>query len=101
MASFCDLPDEIILHVLSFLPSKFQILKISVVCRRLKELLTSSWYWRSQYIQLCGSQPDRELSTIRLWQKGCIQSEFALAAARGNTNLNSLKGMIMLCNLNV
>lgn len=92
MATLLDLPDEIILHILSFVASRNQILTVPRVCQRLRQLIENQWYWRSRYVQLCSAQPVLELASMRLWQEGCIQREFALTAAKRTAPQTELKG---------
>lgn len=90
----CDLPDDVLLHIFSFLASRQQILTVPGVCHRFKLLITTQWYWRGRFIQLCGVQPARELPTIHMWQEACVQREFALGAVRNSTTQSSLSGRV-------
>ena len=92
MAKLDDLPDEIITYILSHLPSRQQVSTIPRVSRRLRQLVSSQWYWRSRYVQLCGAQPLTELPSVREWQEGCLQEEFALGIANTKQNSTVLKG---------
>ena len=91
MADLLDLPDEVLVYILSFIPSRRQIL-LSLVCQRLKLLVDTAWYWRAQYVRLCHGQPLLELESTRLWQLACIQREFALSCTDPATSHEFLKG---------
>lgn len=86
-----DIPAEILLMILSRLPSRTLITQIPLVCKRFRDLVDAT-HWRTRYVRLAGSQPLKERSLLREWQEGCIQSEFALAAVEGDLTLSSLTG---------
>ena len=95
MATIHDLPDEIILYICSFIPSKVVIATLSSVSRRFLELLSQGWYWRSRYVNSLSSQNTIGLlDELRMWQLGCIQGEFAIAAATGMAQNKQFKGKI-------
>lgn len=94
MASLDDLPDEIITYIFSYLPSRQQVSTIPRVSRRFGQLVSSQWYWRSRYVQLCSAQPLTELPSVRAWQEGCLQEEFALRITNNTQNHTVLKGVI-------
>lgn len=84
MAELLDLPDEVILQVLSYLPSRQQIQSVSLVCRRLKVLVSTAWYWRAHYDKLCnGLQPPLEIDSTKLVQEACILTEIASKPPHG------------------
>lgn len=89
MSGLCDLPDEVIVYIFSLLPSRQQVLTVPLVCQRFRRLVGSVWYWKTRYLQLCsthhGAQPLLELPSLRLWQEGCIQGEFARATVTNPT----------------
>ena len=91
-----DIPAEILLIIFSHLPSQTLITQIPLVCRHFRDLVATHWYWKMHYVHLAGSQPLKERELLREWQEGCIQSEFANAAARKKLSLSSLTGTVVI-----
>lgn len=89
-----ELPDEVLLHIFSFLASRHLLLAIPGVCKRLSGLVDTPWYWRTRFVQLCQAQPLTELGGLRRWQEACTQRELALAVAKKAANQSVLQGMM-------
>ena len=87
-----DIPAEILLLIFSHLPSQLVATQIPLVCKRFRNLVATSQYWRTRYVQLAGAAPFKEPSMLREWQEGCFQIEFPLAALRERLTLNTLTG---------
>ena len=93
----CDLPDEVLIHIFSFLRAREQILTIPRVCQRFRALTDTEWFWRAHFMRLRGGvQPMVELESMRLWQEGCLQRELALALHRNTAAQDLLQGTIVL-----
>jgi len=93
MASIDDLPDEIILHICSFLPSRVVITSLSAVSRRFLELLGQEWHWRRRYTSALAAAPGAVLlEGVRAWQRGCIQAEFTVAISSKTAKTRQFKG---------
>ena len=90
-ANLLDLPDEVLVQIFTLLPSRLQVLPLSLVCQRLKALVDTVWYWRTHYVRLCRGQVLLEVDGIRMWQEACIQRDFSLACNTTNKNV-TLKG---------
>lgn len=84
MASLYDLPDEIILYICFFLPSREVIATLPRVSHRLYDMLSVDWYWRSRYSKLLNGAGRQTLvlGGRKMWQLGCIQAEVMLAASK-------------------
>ena len=87
-----DIPTEILLMIFSQLPSQMVVTQIPLVCRHFRDLVATSWYWKTRYVRLAGAAPLKDPSLVRGWQEGCVQSDFALAATMEKLTLNSLTG---------
>ena len=83
-----DLPPEIVLNILSYVPSKEVLLNVCRVCKRFNEMLRSEWYWRTRYVQSIAAQPVVSGLDLQQWQLGCMQAEFMEMAHRGARNLS-------------
>ncbi len=95
MATILDLPGEIILHICSFIPSRELIVTVSSVNSRFRDLLYQEWYWRSRYVNcLSGGLNGEVVAGIKMWQIGCIQAEFTVAAATGTAKYIQFKGTV-------
>lgn len=93
MTGLLDLPDEVIVQILTFIPAKELVVSVSLVCQRLKVLLETTWYWRAHYVRLCkGQQPLLELHNTRLWQEACMHWDFATTGC--SDNQHTLKGNV-------
>ena len=90
-ANLLDLPDELLVQIFTLLPSRLQVRSLSAVCRRLKVLVDTEWYWRTHYVRLCRGQAMLEMDSIRMWQEACIQRDFVLACSPTNKSV-TLKG---------
>lgn len=89
-----EIPTEILLMIFSQLPSQTVVTQIPLVCRHFRDLVATSWYWKTRYVRLAGAAPLKEPSQVREWQEGCVQSDFALAAVMQKLTLNSLTGTV-------
>ena len=78
--------------IFSRLPSQTLVTQIPLVCKQFRDLVATTWYWKTHYVQLSGSQPLKDRAGLREWQEGCIQSEYTLAGVRESLTLNSLTG---------
>ena len=94
MACLYDLPDEIILHICSYLPSREIIETLLRICHWLHDILNTDWYWRSRYLKLLSGDRQRLIlfaGERKMWQLGCIQAEFILAVSMNQAH-RILKG---------
>lgn len=87
-----DIPVEILLMIFSRLPSQTLIFQLPLVCKHFRDILATTWYWKTRYVRLAGSRPLKEREILKEWQEGCIQSEFSLSAAKKELTLTSLSG---------
>ena len=78
-----QLPTEILLHVVSFLPARTLIRCLALVCRKFHELLSEEWVWRKRFIQQCRSTPlvgSLAGSSLRRLQQACVEVDFVAVA---------------------
>ena len=87
-----DLPLEILLQIFSWVPARVLLRDASLVCRRFHEILHTEWYWRGRYVHEARTKPLVEQPSMRLWQVGCLQWEFAWMAAAGGLSHNTTSG---------
>lgn len=93
-----ELPSEILFMIFSWVPSRDLVTNLPRVCKALRDILHTEWYWRTHYVRLTRSQPwiepCSEGESVRVWQEGCLESEFALstAAASDTMDVNTLTG---------
>lgn len=105
MASLYDLPDEIILHICSFIPSREVVVTLPRVSRRLSEMLmhSSEWYWRSRYLKLldCKGKLAVVMSGRKMWQLGCVQADFTQAIGKERSQVKVFRGRYVLSDIGV
>jgi len=91
-----DLPPEILQQIFSWVPARALLRDASLVCRRFHEILHTDWYWRGRYIEEARAQPPVEQPSMRLWQVGCLQWEFARTAAAGGLSYSTTSGEVLI-----
>ena len=103
-----DLPVELLEKILLLVPPRTLISRVSVTCRRLRELLQNELFWRRRYaIQARTPLPLSE--SWHHWQLGSVQNEFArvLGGGERNMHVSTLAGMLtgrlawILCTVHV
>ena len=83
-----DLPVELLEKILLLVPPRTLIARVSVTCRRLRELLQNELFWRRRYaIQARTPLPLSE--SWRHWQLGSVQNEFARVLGGGERNMHA------------
>ena len=95
-----DFPLEILVRVFSFLPAKFLILKVILVCRKFHYIVKDEWFWKERFVRCCGSEFAVRVDSMETLQLGCVQSEFVHRACNenfGHMNTVILPGTGTVC----
>ena len=81
-----DFPLEILVRVFSFLPARFLILKVILVCQKFHDIIKDEWFWKERFVGCCGSEFSVRVGSMETLQLGCVQSEFVHGACNGNAS---------------
>ena len=95
MLRLLDLPAELLEEILFYLSPSHLLSRVSLTCRRLRELLHSDSLWRRRYAAFVRAPPTLSPAGASCpWRRGCVEAQFSLSLARGEPaiSLASLTG---------
>ena len=88
MSLFDTLPIELLVHIFSYLSTKFLLRTVVLVCKQFDDILKSERYWKARHSRYGQCFPV-ELERVSHWQLGCAQFEVLTAARSKDPSENS------------